>query len=556
MSEDSIPAGASRKPARTRWLRLAAWAVAVLMLLLLVLAITAFVAWNHVEPFLRTRVVDSLAARFHARVELDQFHASATHGFAIDGSGLRITPFGLEAYPPVISADSFSFHMGLDQLFSAKRHLRLVHVDGLHMTLPPKADRHGPLFSGEAKATDKPDHSITLPKFYVDEIVAQNATLTLATDKPGKLPLVFDIHTLRLVTKWDTGAMHYTAALRNARPVGEIESQGDFGPWDATNPRDTPINGDYTFNHADLATTKGIAGILHATGHFSGPLEHLTVDGKADVPDFRIQEAQHAVALFTTFHAIVDGTSGDTYLQPVQAHFRSTWFTCTGSVVKVKQADQTTGHHISLHVDMTKGRIEDLLWLAVKTAPPVVTGNVQLHSSFDLPPDPTHTLTVARRMTLKGTINVTQMHFSDAKVDAKVDSISLRTQGKVDQANAIKNSSGPDALSLDGTLHGNFTLQRAVMNLNPATFTLPGVDATVTGNYSLDGQQFDFSGNAKLQATVSQMFTGWKSTLLKPIDPLFRKHGAGTYIPFHIGGTRQEPTFGVDIGRHRIEIKR
>jgi hypothetical protein len=563
MPESSIESGnagesdqATSSHPHFRWGRFLLWSGAAAAVVLLLVGVTALVAWNHVQPFLRARVVNSLAARFRARVELDSFQASAAQGFAITGGGLRIVPFGLEQYPPVISVDSFSFHMTLDQLFSPKRHVRMVHVDGLRITLPPKRERQGFTLSGDGTQKPGGDKKIVEPKLYVDEIVATNAQLTLLTDNPQKLPLVFDIHKLRLTTKWDSGAMHYVAALRNAKPVGDITSEGDFGPWDATNPRATPITGDYTFNHADLSTTKGIAGMLNSTGHFQGPLDHLTVDGRADVPDFRIQESGHPVALFTTFHATVDGTNGDTYLQPVHAHFRNTWFDCTGSVVRVKQDGQGLGHHIALHVDMPRGRIEDLLWLAVKTSPPVVTGNVKLNNSFDLPPDPTHQVNFARRMLLKGSISVTQMHFSDAQVDKKVDSISLRTQGKAAEANQLNHTSGPDSVSLDGTLYGQFTLRDAVLNLDPATFTLPGVSATVHGNYSLDGQLFDFSGNARLQATVSQMFTGWKHVLLKPADRFFEKNGAGTYIQFHIGGTKEEPEVGVDLGKHRIEVKR
>jgi hypothetical protein len=59
----------------------------------------------------------------------------------------------------------------------------------------------------------------------------------------------------------------------------------------------------------------------------------------------------------------------------------------------------------------------------------------------------------------------------------------------------------------------------------------------------------DFQGTAKLDATVSEMTTGIKRLLLKPIDPLFRRDGAGTVLPIKISGTRGEPSFSLDIGR-------
>jgi hypothetical protein len=74
----------------------------------------------------------------------------------------------------------------------------------------------------------------------------------------------------------------------------------------------------------------------------------------------------------------------------------------------------------------------------------------------------------------------------------------------------------------------------------------------MTGTYTLDGQTFDFRGKARLDAKVSQMTTGWKSILLKPIDPFFSKKGVGTEVPIKITGTESAPHFGLDFG-HKDE---
>jgi hypothetical protein len=36
---------------------------------------------------------------------------------------------------------------------------------------------------------------------------------------------------------------------------------------------------------------------------------------------------------------------------------------------------------------------------------------------------------------------------------------------------------------------------------------------------------------------------------LKAVDPFFHKKNAGAVIPFHIGGTREKPDFGLDLRR-------
>ena len=71
----------------------------------------------------------------------------------------------------------------------------------------------------------------------------------------------------------------------------------------------------------------------------------------------------------------------------------------------------------------------------------------------------------------------------------------------------------------------------------------------MNGIYTLDGEQFDFQGVARMDAKVSEMVTGWKSVMLKLADPLFMKNGAGTEVPIKVTGTRSEPHFGVDMDK-------
>ena len=68
-------------------------------------------------------------------------------------------------------------------------------------------------------------------------------------------------------------AMQYEAVLTNPKPRGLIRSAGTFGPWDADDPADTPLGGDYVLEHADLGVFQGIAGILESKGHFDGTLD-------------------------------------------------------------------------------------------------------------------------------------------------------------------------------------------------------------------------------------------------------------------------------------------
>ena len=109
------------------------------------------------------------------------------------------------------------------------------------------------------------------------------------------------------------------------------------------------MQGDYSFNNADLSTIKGIGGMLSSTGQYSGTLGNIVVHGTTETPDFRIASSGHPVPLHTEFHAVVDGTSGDTYLRPVNATFLQTSFTANGSVVRVSAPKAVSYTHLDVY---------------------------------------------------------------------------------------------------------------------------------------------------------------------------------------------------------------
>jgi hypothetical protein len=57
-----------------------------------------------------------------------------------------------------------------------------------------------------------------------------------------------------------------------------------------------------------------------------------------------------------------------------------------------------------------------------------------------------------------------------------------------------------------------------------------------------------------MQARLSQTTTGFKSFLLKAVDPFFRKNGK-TVLPIKISGTREHPQFGLDLHHRQDQQK-
>jgi AsmA-like C-terminal region len=514
---------------RTRWI-----GGAVLVFFALATVALIFTIY-HAEAILRGRIIDTLCAQFHSRVELPAFHVSVAHGLQVSGRELKI--FGKSdlnthqpGIQPLITVDEFRFGASILNLLRTPMRVHRVYLKGLELNIPPREQKDEGFNLKRKKV-----------KIYVDEFVCEQARLVINTLKPDKLPLEFDIGNLDMKEIGPGQPLRFTATLINPKPVGDIQSSGLFGPWQADDPRSTPVRGKYSFSNADLSTLKGIGGILSSTGEYDGTLGNIVVDGKTETPDFRIAISGHAVPLSTEFHAIVDGTNGDTYLEPVKATILHSSLLAQGSVLRVKDPK---GHRIVLDVTVDNARIEDLLKLGVRTDPPVMTGAAALKIKLDLPPGDAD---VSNRLGLAGTFHISGAHFTNEKVQSKVDAFSMRGQGKPEEAKQ-------DIPDVRSEMAGAFRLKNRLLSFSRLHFQIPGTNVDMTGKYSLDGNQFDFHGKARMDAKLSQMMTGWKSILLKPVDPFFSKRGAGTEVPVKVTGTRSEPHFGLDFG-HKDEAK-
>ncbi len=352
--------------------------------------------------------------------------------------------------------------------------------------------------------------------------------LKVIPEEAGKEARVFAIHRLTLHRVAQDRPMSFHAVLTNPKPPGAIDSSGTFGPWQEKDPGRTPVSGSYTFEHADLGVFSGISGTLSSRGKYYGELDHIEADGETDTPDFTVRVSGQPVNLRTRFHAIVDGTNGDTLLHPVDATFERSTVHCWGSVVHEAGPN---GKTVSLDLSVENARVEDLLRLAVK-GKPMMTGVVRFHAKYLLPPGSRQ---MTDRLYLDGVFGVGGARFTSGTVQDKVAELSHRAEGHPKEGDI-------DAASVASNFRGHFTLKNGVVTFSRLSFNVPGAAMVLDGTYGLNDEKIDLSGSARLEATLSHMTTGWKSLLLKAADPFFKKKGAGTYLPLKITGTPEDPS--------------
>ncbi len=536
----SQPATPDAPTPRRRWLQVAA---ALACVFAVAFGLAAEYVLHHAEPILRKRVIQTLSERFNAPVELDDLRISLVKGIQVSGNGLRI-PYGGPANPNApgaarvaLSVDHFSFRSNFKALLHSPTRIVTVYVDTMTIDLPAGFHAGKILGPDQNAAPADPEHPHTQPRIalIVDEIRCRNTRLILETNHPDKAPKVFDIQDLVLHDIGSTQPFTYRARLINPVPRGEIQSTGRFGPWNSDDPRETPLDGNYTFTHADMNTIKGLGGTLSSVGHFSGVLERVTVDGTTDTPDFSLDVSDHPVPLHTQFHAFVDATNGDTTLDPVNATLGRSSFSCNGIVANIKGK----GHDIALTVDMPSGHMEDLLQLAMKATPPVMSGNVAMKARLHIPPGPVR---VAAKIELAGTFAVAAVHFSNAKLQDRIDGLSMRAQGKPRE---VQTAASDRRAEVASQMDVHFSLSHELMTVPALHYEVPGARVDLDGVYALNGNLFEFKGHVRTQATASQMTTGWKSFLLKAVDPFLKRNGAGVELPISISGAHGDVRFGL-----------
>ncbi len=231
--------------------------------------------------------------------------------------------------------------------------------------------------------------------------------------------------------------------------------------------------------------------------------------------------------------AIVDGTNGNTILKSVQARFLKSTIIASGQIVK-NPGDPSRS--ILLDATSQDARVEDLLRLAVRSSKPLLTGSVSLKSKIAILPR--KNVVMLDRLNLSGRFGIRGAQFTSASVQGKIDGLSRRGRG---EPKAI------DEESSVSSLKGAFKMKNGAISFSELTFGVPGAIVALNGSYDLQTEALDFKGALRLQAKLSQTTTGVKSFLLKVADPLFKRKDAGTVLAIKVTGTREKPSFGVDM---------
>jgi len=478
------------------------------------------------RPFSKGRITQSLQESFPATVTFGKFHSIYFPHPGCVGESVVFRRLGRSPdLPPIATIQRLTIEANYSDVLLRPGYLARVMMDGFRVQVPAMGT---PLDETGWKETPSTTR--------IGEVDADGSSIQIAR-KDGKTPLVFDIHTLKLTSVSRTKAMSYAVFLNNALPSGEIRAHGEFGPWNSGDAGRTLASGQYTFQKADLGNFNGIAGMLAARGEFQGKLGHLETKGSMNIPDFMVTRSKHAVRVTTEYHAFVDGTNGDVTLERVNAAFLKTRVVANGKIAGHAGQD---GKTTTVDLRVQDGLIQDVLRLFVKAPKPPFNGTTNFRAHVIIPPGEAAFL---EKVHLSGDFGIAGGEFVKPSSQAKVDGLSE----KASAANVGDKAEDEDADRVMSNLAGHVDLRGGTADFSNFSFQVPGASAQMHGTFNLESTAIDLHGTLKTEAELSQMSSGFKSALLKPFNPLFKKKHAGAALPVHLVGTYRAPQVGLDL---------
>ena len=476
-------------------------------------------------PFTRDVVLRALQKKFSSTVEVKAFHGTYFPPGCI-AEGVTFRRNSDRDDPPIATIEKLTIQGAYWEFFRIPKRVRHVRIEGLRMFVSSGSER-----IENAARPGSPEQSGLI----VDQIIADGAVLEFSSGQSGKEPLKFEIHKLTLNSVADDRPLSFHAVLLNAKPPGEIRTDGEFGPVQPQDMGQTRLSGSYDFERADLGGLSGIGGTLASTGKFNGVLEHIEIEGNTDVPDFKVTTSDHAVHLKTQFHGFVNGLDGEVSLSSVQAEFEQTSLVSQVEVAKKAAPEGVGGKTISLATTELQGQIQDWLRLLAKSEHPALTGGMNFRTQVLVPPGKRPFI---ERVQLQGDFGIGAASFARSTTQEKVDNLSQLAQGE---------KKNDDPASVVENLKGHVVLNHAIATFSDLSFSVPGALAHLHGTYDVLTEQVNLHGTLQLDHKLSKGSKGVKSVLLKSVEPLFKKKNAGEIVPIKIGGTFIHPSYGLDV---------
>ncbi len=474
-------------------------------------------------PFRYRQVHPLLQQVFESEVVVSGYHRTYFPHPGFVAEGVTFYRHGDTRIPPLAQVQRMTVEGQWGMLLLHPHLLYEIRLEGLHVRIPPV---------GTAARGMDFDHGVidtSQSKLKIETICADGTVLDFL--RHGESPIRFRFPALQIHDLEAGRPMGFSLQVETPGPEGTVAASGRMGPFRTASYLTTPLSGTYNVKSADLSRLRGLAGHVRGGGKFSGNFSRIEVAGTAAIPDFRAGDA-HTIRLDSEYKAAVGGLSADVQIESAQVKIGSSVIRASGSVAgspkRVAVAFATSG-----------AEVQDLLRV-VETAEPQMTGKVNFAADAEFMPGPQRFL---ERLQLKGDIALIGMRFVDEKKQANMDAFSARV--RKDPQGDVKQGEGAAEVTLAASSTTRF--DHGMAYFPDIRADLPGADARLRGTFNLLDTKIHLTGTMALQKGLSHAATGWKSVLLKPLSPFFKKKNAAAVVPIVVTGTAAKPKVGADL---------
>jgi hypothetical protein len=493
-------------------------------LVVVVLVILANVLAVGIRRDIKSSIRRSLEDRYDSVAEIQDLQVSLFPQVHAVAKGIVLRYQGRTDIPPLITIDKLTLSAGLIGLLRSPKHVGGIHLEGLQMRVPSRTENG-------ARENVRVPNKIAIP-MVVDEMTSDEALLEILPRENGSLPHDFRIRRFVVTSYGLDRPSPFHTTLINFEPPGDIESEGEFGPWHPDEPGGTPLEAKFLFASGDLGSFRAISGILSSTGKYGGTLDHIDVDGYTETPNFALKDVGNPVSLKTHYFATLDGANGDTHLKSIEVHLLHSALNASG---EISATPGVKGRHIALKINSQDARLEDFLFLAAKGREPAMRGVVSVELMIDIPAGEEPLI---NSLSLHGLFGVAGASLTSASAQNKLDSLSRGGQGQPNNG---------DIQNVISNLRGRFAFDKGLVTVSSLTFGVPGAIVQLSGTYKVLADNLDLHGHLLLDVKLSKATTGAKSFFLKFADSYFKGAAGGASVPIKVTGSRHNPAFGLDL---------
>ena len=498
------------------------WILWFVGLVVTLLAAGVYLADQH-WPFRYRNIHPLLEQIFASRITVGAYHRIYFPHPGFVAKGLTLRRNAAPDLPPIGSTEDLIVQGSWSDLFLFRKQVRLVDVKGLHVVIPPVGSR--------ANREDFPAGSsvdFSGPSTAVEEVNIHGAVLDILRVNGDKYTFPIRQLVVRGVQKGRVAS--YSVDMQNASPTGNIRASGSFGPLVPANLGSTRVSGAFNFIGVNLREIGELRGTLSASGRFTGALSAIEVFSSAETPDFAVGRGRPA-AVQARVQCTVNALNGNIVLHKIEGTLGGTAVAAEGSVAGTPNMPKAT----DLDLMITKGRAQDLLHPFLERQPPIV-GAVTLKAHAHLAPERDQAKFL-ERLSVNGSFKLTDERLTDPSKEEILTNFSRRAQvSKQPHSEPAADMNAGTPGNVLSSLEGQVKIQDGVVSTQQLTFMLPGASAVLNGFYDLHSGNVHLAGNLTMSSDVSHVTSGFKSVLLKPLIPFFKKDNAGAVIPISVTG--------------------